>query len=226
MGTINYMTSKYITLAVKPYDFEDIRQGIIDDILSGSYEHLTIEELTDDFVNETISSYYGDDRDNATAIIDRYNMNYFDIHIEHGYYEGLSIKIDDNLPDKYDIMYEYTNVFAEVSKLRECLKDLAGVGFCACSPSWCTTYYNYTETLGMIDEAIKSLKDDVKNVMIEAQSILAHDFVESIKSLAENQDNLDNIECYLSNHFAVWVEKFAYNPMCLCDELKRFAHIS
>lgn len=50
-------------------------------------------------------------------------------------------------------------------------------------------------------------------------------FVEAIKTMASKPDNLDDLECYLSHHFDVWMEKFAYNPENLVSELKHFAEM-
>jgi hypothetical protein len=43
--------------------------------------------------------------------------------------------------------------------------------------------------------------------------------------LAEKPDNMDNFECYLSMHFDVWMEKFAYDPESLTSEVKQFAEM-
>ena len=50
-------------------------------------------------------------------------------------------------------------------------------------------------------------------------------FVNTIKEIASKPDNLDNLECYLSNHFDVWMEKYANNPVNLSTELKCFAEM-
>lgn len=43
---------------------------------------------------------------------------------------------------------------------------------------------------------------------------LAHELIEAIKTISEKPQNLDNFECYLSHHFDVWMEKYAYDPDC------------
>lgn len=50
-------------------------------------------------------------------------------------------------------------------------------------------------------------------------------FVNAIKKLASNEDNLNNLESYLSHHFDVWMEKFANTPEGLASELKQFAEM-
>ena len=52
---------------------------------------------------------------------------------------------------------------------------------------------------------------------------LAHEFAEAIRLFAEKPDNIDNLESYLSYHFDVWMEKYAYNPEELTSEMKQFA---
>lgn len=50
-------------------------------------------------------------------------------------------------------------------------------------------------------------------------------FAEAIVDLAKNEDALDNLELYLSNHFDVWMQKFASTPESITAELNSFAHI-
>ena len=50
-------------------------------------------------------------------------------------------------------------------------------------------------------------------------------FVNAIKKIASNENNLNNLESYLSYHFDVWMEKFANSPSGLSSELKQFAEM-
>jgi hypothetical protein len=50
-------------------------------------------------------------------------------------------------------------------------------------------------------------------------------FVNAIKELALKENNLDNLESYLSCHFDVWMEKYANTPSDLASELKEFARM-
>lgn len=54
---------------------------------------------------------------------------------------------------------------------------------------------------------------------------LAKEFIKSIKTLAENEDNLQNFEDYLIQHFDIWFQKFANTPESLTAELKMFANM-
>jgi len=53
----------------------------------------------------------------------------------------------------------------------------------------------------------------------------AKQFCEAIKTIAEKPENLENLELYLSIHFATWLEKFANDPGSITAELKAFAEM-
>lgn len=161
MGTINYKTSDYITLSITPYDFEDIKAGIIDGIKAGDYDGLTVDQVTDDVVNDEIINYYDADSMNAQSIIDNYKLWYFHVAIEPGYYEGLSIDIQNNFPVFFDNYIEKKEAQKEVTQLKQLLFDLAGCGFVETSPGWCTGYNDYKQTLKGIKKAIKDIRSEV-----------------------------------------------------------------
>jgi hypothetical protein len=48
-------------------------------------------------------------------------------------------------------------------------------------------------------------------------------FIDSIKTLVNKPNNLDNLESYLSQHFDQWLKKFANSPENMAVELKNFA---
>ena len=54
---------------------------------------------------------------------------------------------------------------------------------------------------------------------------VAEQFVNAIKTIAEKPENLDNLECYLSHHFEVWMKKYANTPENLTAELMEFANM-
>ena len=161
MGTINYKTSDYITLSIRPYDTDDIRQGIIDDINAGDYEGITADMITDNMIYDTITDYYDADGENAQTIIDKYNLWYFHVAIEPGYYEGLSIDIQNNFPVFFDDCIEKKEVQKEVTRLKQLLIDLAGVGYVQTFPGWVTGYNDYKNTLNGIEKAIKDIRQEV-----------------------------------------------------------------
>lgn len=48
-------------------------------------------------------------------------------------------------------------------------------------------------------------------------------FIDAIKTISTKENNLDNLEIYLSIHFEKWMQKFANTPAGLAYELKIFA---
>lgn len=59
----------------------------------------------------------------------------------------------------------------------------------------------------------------------ETQAKAAPDFVNAIKTIANKPENLDNLESYLSYHFAVWLEKYANTPEDMAAEMREFAEM-
>ena len=50
-------------------------------------------------------------------------------------------------------------------------------------------------------------------------------FAEAIRGLVKNENALDNLEYYLSQHFDIWLQKFASTPESFTAEMNSFAHI-
>ena len=165
MGTINYRTSDYITLAVKPMDvddFKDDKPEIIQNMLENGYYNITEQEYWD-YVRDIIWEYYEDDAINAKCILDRYNFNWFTVKIEYGYYEGFSIDIQyDENGGCFTDYTEKMEAQKEVTRIKECLLELAGMGLKACYPHWIMHYEDYAGTLEAVNEAVKEMRADVK----------------------------------------------------------------
>ena len=53
----------------------------------------------------------------------------------------------------------------------------------------------------------------------------AAEFCEAIRTLANNAENLENLESYLSQHFSEWISKWANSPASLAEEMKEFAEM-
>lgn len=53
----------------------------------------------------------------------------------------------------------------------------------------------------------------------------ATQFCEAIRTLANNTENLENLESYLSRHFSEWISKWANSPASLAAEMKEFAEM-
>ncbi len=53
----------------------------------------------------------------------------------------------------------------------------------------------------------------------------AKQFCEALRTIAGKPENLDNLESYLSYHFAEWMNKYANTPENITAELKSFADL-
>ena len=53
----------------------------------------------------------------------------------------------------------------------------------------------------------------------------AAEFCEAIRTLANNTENLENLESYLSHHFEKWLKTWANSPASLAEEMKEFAEM-
>ena len=51
----------------------------------------------------------------------------------------------------------------------------------------------------------------------------AKQFCEALRTIAGKPENLENLENYLSYHFAEWMNKYANTPENITAELKSFA---
>ena len=53
----------------------------------------------------------------------------------------------------------------------------------------------------------------------------AKQFCETLRAIAGKPENLENLESYLSYHFAEWMNKYANTPENITAELKSFADL-
>lgn len=102
------------------------------------------------------------DKFRVGAILDRFSFWYFHLAIKPGYYEGFSLDIESNFPVAFDNWEERKAAQREITQIKKCLIELAGVGLVACFPGWCTGYLDYKGTLQRINEAIKEMREEVK----------------------------------------------------------------
>lgn len=166
MGTINYGTSDYITMGIKPYD----RSGFENDPdFKAEYEEYGQGRDMYEFIEETISMYYEDDYDNAMSILRKYGYEdggrgYYHIKLEYGYYEGMYIDIENNYGVCYDSYKDKREAQKEITAIRAMFRELAGIGFSACYPGWGTHYEDYKGTIKKIDEAIRDMRDEARSI--------------------------------------------------------------
>ena len=160
MGTFNYKTSDYITLAIEPYCYYDFESDT--EFMKEVTEQIenyggTIPEVISTYIEECYSCDY----ENAKHIIDNFQSWLYHLSIEPGYYEGLQIDIEYNFI-AFDSFEEKKDAQKEITRLKAVLQELAGCGFVACSPGWCTGYSNYSETFEKINEAVKIMREEVR----------------------------------------------------------------
>lgn len=159
MGTINYRTSDYITLGVRPYDIDDFKND--PDFIEEMTE--SYGEINDDLIYDYISACYDDDCANIEYALDKWDFYYFHITVEPGYYEGFSLNIENNFPICFDCYDDKRSAQKEITGIRQFLRACAGLGLVKCTPGWCTGYYSYAETVKAIDAAICEMRDEVRN---------------------------------------------------------------
>ena len=164
MGAINYCTSDYITLGIKPYNSDDYLNDL-------DYMNFIKEEYNVDLNNkeevlnrvyEQITSDYDDDYANVIDELNNHYFVYFHIALKPGYYEGFSIDIENNYGICYDDYTEKLEAQKEITEIKQFLLNCAGYGLVACQPGWCTGYCNYSETVKAIKAAIVAMRDEVR----------------------------------------------------------------
>lgn len=65
----------------------------------------------------------------------------------------------------------------------------------------------------------------MKKAIERPHAATAAEFIKAVKTIAAKEENLNNLECYLTHHFPVWLEKFASTPEKITAELKAFAEM-
>lgn len=63
---------------------------------------------------------------------------------------------------------------------------------------------------------------DGKNKLNETCAVI---FCDAIRTLAANPENLDNLESYLTHHFAEWMKRYASTPVSIAYEMREFARM-
>lgn len=167
MGTINYGSSDIITLGVKPFELDDYLKNPYfvewaqEWAQNGDFEELAYEQMERDysFIAEIIQD----------IIDDYFNLEYFKLSIDPGYYEGFTLKIASDIPYYFDDYNERKDALKEVTQLKRCLLRCANSGLIECFPGWCTGYHDKKETVKSIRNATKQLREEVSNTLTERQ---------------------------------------------------------
>lgn len=162
MSAVNYSTSDYITMGVVPYSVYDLEQDA--EFMRELQEEVneyggTVEEALPRY----ISDCYADDRMNIEHELKKHCFQYFHIAIKPGYYEGFTLDIEYNYPVAFDGYEDRQEASKEINEIKRFLLDCAGMGLVKCSPGWCTGYADYNGTVAAIGEAVKEMREEVKN---------------------------------------------------------------
>lgn len=162
MGAVNYFTSDYITMGIEPYSAYDLKNDpdFMDALRDEVNEYGgTIDEALESYIQAS----YEDDEINIESILEKYSFYYFHVTIKPGYYEGFTLDIENNYPVAFDGWEDKRAAQREITSLKKCLIECAGVGMVECWPGWCTKYNDYKGTCKAIGAAIKVMRDEVNN---------------------------------------------------------------
>ena len=159
MGAVNYYTSDYITLGIKPTDTWDLLHDA--DFMQFCAEEYPDAEL-EDIAEEHAQMYAEDERENAEAIMAKYSFYYWHVVLKSGYYDGFSLDIECNFPIFFDNCQERKEALQEVADVEKLMKELAEIGLVSCHPSWCTSYSDHAQTLKDIKEACRQMRAETK----------------------------------------------------------------
>lgn len=163
MGAVNYFTSDYITMGLRPYDSLELENDseFMEEVQAQVNEYGgTIENV----IAEYIADCYNCDYENIKTELDKHNFHYYHITIKPGYYEGFTLNIENNFPVALDSWEDRRDANKEITEIKQFLIACAGLGLIACFPGWCTGYSDYKGTLEAIREAVKEMRNELKTV--------------------------------------------------------------
>lgn len=163
MGAVNYFTSDYITMGLRPYDRFDLEndRDFMEEVEAEISEYGgTVENAIDSY----IESCYEADYKNIANELAKHYFYYYHITIKPGYYEGFTLDIENNFPVALDSWEDRREAMKEITEIKQFLIDCAGMGLVACYPGWCTGYRDYNGTLEAIREAVKEMRSELKTI--------------------------------------------------------------
>lgn len=173
MGAINYSTSDYITLGLRPYDYDDFKNdaGFMKEIRRECEEY---GGTVDDAIDSYIDDCYEADFVNIQHELDKHDFYYYNVTIEAGYYEGFCLNIENNYPVALDSWEDRREASKEITEIKEFLIECAGFGLVQCFPGWCTTYNDYRGTIKAIDAAVKDMRDELRAIPTWSQYVRSY----------------------------------------------------
>lgn len=163
MGAINYFTSNYITLGLRPYDRYDLENDhdFMEELQREVDEYGgTLESALDSYINDC----YECDYDNIETELEKHCFHYYHITIKPGYYEGFTLDIENNFQVALDGWEDRRDANKEITEIKQFLIACAGLGLVECSPGWCTGYSDYNGTIQAIKAAIKEMRSELKTI--------------------------------------------------------------
>lgn len=150
MSAVNYGTSDYITIGLKPYDYDNYK-----------FYSDTDGDYRTDF--DALNADYEMDYDNIKSILDKYDFSYFHVVLKNGYYEGFYIDIENNHGICYDSYDEKREALKELTQIKRFLIECVNNGLCQVFPGWCTSYNSRIDSIKGIKAAIKSAKEEIQH---------------------------------------------------------------
>ena len=163
MGAVNYFTSDYITMGLRPYDSWELEKDseFMAEMQTQVNEYGgTIENA----IAEYIEDCYNCDYENIQTELEKHNFYYYHITIKPGYYEGFTLDIENNYPVALDGWEDRRDANKEITEIKAFLIACAGLGLVVCFPGWCPKYGDYKNTLVTIGEAVKEMREEVKHI--------------------------------------------------------------
>lgn len=146
MGAVNYFTSDYITLG---YD------------LSVDYNEEDFNSV--DELEECCRYDMEDSYEEIKSILEKYSFYFYHVVIKPGYYEGFTVDIENNFSLCFDDYREKQEAQKEITEIKQFLLECAAAGLVAVFPGWCTGYKNTPETIQLINEAVKEMRNEAKH---------------------------------------------------------------
>lgn len=163
MGTVNYFTSDYITMGLRPYDSRELENDsdFMEEMRQECEEYGgTVESAIDNY----IQSCYESDLANIEHELKKHNFYYYHVTIKPGYYEGFTLDIENNYPVALDSWQDRRDANKEITEIKQFLIACAGLGLVKCSPGWCTGYSDYNGTIKAIKAAVKKMRDELRTI--------------------------------------------------------------
>ena len=162
MGALNYGTSDYVTVGLKPYDRSDFEDdpGFMQEM---EEEAATYGGTIEKAIDQYISDCYGADYFNISTLLESTNFHYFTITLESGYYEGFYLSIENKYPDCYDSWQDKREALKEATQIKRFLLECLGYGMCVVYPGWVTSYLSMEDSVKEIGSAIRAMKQEIKS---------------------------------------------------------------